>query len=265
MNNKPLISVLMGIYNCENTLQAAVESIKNQTYENWELIMCDDCSTDNTYALAKQIAESDSRIKVIKNNTNLTLAPTLNNCLAVAKGDYTARMDGDDTCDNRRFEKELDFLLKNPDYAVVSTKMNLFDNDGVFRTTNVHSFPKATELILGPPFCHAGCMMKKSVLDELGGYNTSEDVQRVEDYDLWYRLYKSGYKGANLQDALYFMRDDRKAVKRRKMKYRVNSYRIRKNIIKTFNLSAKYYLYAVRPILIGLIPTFAYKTLHRGK
>ncbi|MCH5299781.1 MAG: glycosyltransferase family 2 protein [Ruminococcus sp.] len=265
LNNKPLISVLMGIYNCADTLEEAVDSIKNQTYSNWELIMCDDCSSDNTYEKALEIAKGNNRIKVYKNEKNLTLAPTLNNCLKAASGKYIARMDGDDVCAPERFEKELNFLEENPEYAVVSTRMNMFDKDGIFRTTTVESFPTVKELVAGPPFCHAGCMMKKSVLDELGGYNTGEEVTRIEDYDLWYRLYKAGYKGANIQEALYSMRDDIKALKRRKFKYRVNSYKLRKKIIKTFNLPIKYYSKAIKPILVGLLPTPIYKVLHAKK
>ena len=78
MNKEPLVSVLMGIYNCSDTLEEAVNCIINQTYTNWELIMCDDCSTDNTYEKALEIAKKDKRIKVIKNEKNITLAPALN-------------------------------------------------------------------------------------------------------------------------------------------------------------------------------------------
>lgn len=263
MNNTPLISVLMGIYNCESTLDEAVECIKKQTYSNWELIMCDDCSSDGTYELAKKIAKTDERIKLIRNNRNLTLSPTLNNCLDIAKGEYVARMDGDDICNPERFEEELKFLLENPEYSLVSTRMNLFDDNGVFRTTNVKSFPDVYDLVSGSPFCHAGCMMKTSVIKELNGYNTDESVNRVEDLDLWYRLYKAGYKGANIQEALYSMRDDRNAIKRRKLKYRINSFRVRKNVIRTFKLPARNYFKAIYPIIIGLIPTPVYKILHR--
>ena len=263
MGKQPLISILMGIYNCADTLEEAVDSIKNQTYSNWELIMCDDCSSDNTYDIALEIAKTDSRVKVIKNKKNITLAPTLNNCLKVATGEYVARMDGDDICDPTRFEKEIIFLLEHPEYSLVSTRMNMYDSNGVFRTTNVKSYPQPVDLVKGPPFCHAGCMMKTDVLKKLDGYNTSEKVNRVEDYDLWYRLYKAGYKGANIQEALYSMRDDRNALKRRKFKYRINSYKIRVNVIKNFKLSKKYYIQAVKPIVIGLIPTPIYKLLHR--
>lgn len=263
MNNKPLVSVLMGIYNCADTLLEAIDSIKNQTYQNWELIMCDDGSTDNTFEVAKLAAESDERIVLLKNEKNLTLAPTLNHCLSVAKGIYIARMDGDDVCDPKRFEKEVRFLESNTQYSLVSTNMNFFDDKGVFRTTAVKDFPNEKDLVKGPPFCHACCMIRKNVLDEVGGYNTHRTVERVEDYDLWFRIYKAGYRGANIQGVLYSMRDDREAIGRRKFKYRINGFNVSKNVIKTFNLPKRYYLKAMRPIIVGLLPTPIYKLLHK--
>ena len=77
---EPLISVLMGIYNCADTLEEAVQCIIKQTYTNWELILCDDCSTDRTLQIAETLAKRDKRIIVLKNKKNLTLAPTLNRC-----------------------------------------------------------------------------------------------------------------------------------------------------------------------------------------
>ena len=111
MKNRPLISVLMGIYNCAETLEDAVRCIMQQTYTNWELIICDDCSSDKTLEIALQLASKDKRIYVLKNAVNMTLAPSLNKCLSEAHGKYIARMDGDDVCALDRFEKELLFLL----------------------------------------------------------------------------------------------------------------------------------------------------------
>lgn len=93
---RPKISVLMGIFNCASTLEQAVLAIQNQTYDNWELILCDDGSSDNTYEVAQALAAKDSRIVLLRNVKNLGLNQTLNNCLVVATGDYIARMDGDD-------------------------------------------------------------------------------------------------------------------------------------------------------------------------
>ena len=105
----PKISVLMGIYNCADTLPQAVASIQKQTYPNWELILCDDGSSDHTYEVAQALAAKDDRIVLLHNDRNLGLNQTLNACLAVATGDYIARMDGDDDCDQCGLNSGLPF------------------------------------------------------------------------------------------------------------------------------------------------------------
>jgi glycosyltransferase EpsE len=265
MNKSPLVSVMMAIYNCEETLEEAIKCIINQTYLNWELILYDDCSTDNTYNKALEIAKTDSRIKVYKNEKNLTLAPTLNNCLHVAKGEYVARMDGDDICDVARFEKEVSFLTNNQEYAVVSCQMYMYDENGIYANVAYPEYPVKENLASYSPLCHAGSMMRKSVLEELKGYNISSEVERIEDYDLWVRLYENGYKAYNIQEYLYSMRNDRNAIKRKKYKFRISEYKLKKKACKIFNLSIKYRLQAYRPLILGLMPSFTYKILQRIK
>lgn len=127
------ISVIMGIYNCADTLADAIESILIQTIDNWELIMCDDGSRDNTYEIALAFAEQyPHKIFLLKNKENKGLNYTLNRCLNLAKGNYIARMDGDDLCSTDRFEKELQAFKAHPDLAVVSTAMEYFDENGVW-------------------------------------------------------------------------------------------------------------------------------------
>ncbi len=263
MNDKPVISVLMGIYNCAKTLEEAVDCIINQTYSNWELIMCDDCSKDNTLEVALKIAEKDGRIHVIKNANNSTLAPSLNHCLKYAKGKYVARMDGDDVCALDRFEKEVCFLEEHPQFALVSCQMNLYDADGIYRVVKHMDEPMGKDLLYRSQFCHAGCMMRTDVLRELGGYSEKRTCNRVEDYDLWVRLYAIGYKGYNLQEPLYSMRDDRKAVKRRTLSNRINESRIKVRVCREFDLGLAQYRYAIIPIVKALIPTFFYYVAHR--
>lgn len=262
---EPLISVLMGIYNCADTLEEAVQCIINQTYTNWELIMCDDCSSDQTLEVAKQLAKKDKRIVVIRNKKNLTLAPTLNHCLKIAKGKYIARMDGDDLCAVDRFEKELNFLEEHPEYALVSCQMNLFDDKGIYRTINHVANPKKEDWVKKSQFCHAGCMLKASVLRELNGYSELSTRNRVEDYDLWIRMYARGYVGYNLQEALYDMRDDRNALHRRTLQNRINEVRVKYSACKNLKMKKKYYLWTISPILKWVIPSFFYKILHKKK
>ncbi len=265
LNDKPLVSVIMGIYNCSSTLVDAVMCIQNQTYTNWELIMCDDCSTDDTYKIAKKLSEQDSRIKVIQNQKNLTLAPTLNNCLKKAKGMYCARMDGDDICSYDRVEKEVAFLETHPEYAVVSCCMNMYDENGQYGKAEYPEYPLITHFPLYSPICHAGAMMRTSVLKKLGGYSCSSSVERIEDYDLWIRLYNNGYKAYNIQEYLYSMRDDRNAVKRKKFKYRIKETKLKFKACRMFNLPFGSYLKSLRPVLVGIIPSSIYRYMHIKK
>ena len=155
------VSVLMGAYNCSDTLETAIISIQKQTYDNWEIILCDDGSTDDTYKVAKRLADADSRIKLLRNEKNEGLNKTLNHCLKVSKGDYIARMDGDDESEPERFQKQIDFLERNAEYAFVSTPMILFDQAGDWGKTKVVESPTIEQVVTGTPFCHAPVMIRK--------------------------------------------------------------------------------------------------------
>lgn len=248
------ISVLMGVYNCEKTLEQAVESIQNQTYSGWELIICDDGSIDGTYSLACELANRDSRIKVIKNDTNCGLNITLNNCLANALGHYIARMDGDDICNSDRFEKQVSFLENHPEYAIVSSGMYFFDENGKWGYTMPMEKPLARDVVEGSPICHAPVMMKKKCIEQVGGYTVDQRKLRVEDVDLWIKLYEKGYRCYNLQEELYGMRNDSNAFSRRKYRYRINSTLVRLEGCKKLHLGPRSYVNAFRPMIIGLIP-----------
>lgn len=260
------ISVIMGIYNCGNTLSSAIESILFQTYSNWELIMCDDGSTDNTFEIANKYKELyPEKIVLIKNNKNMGLNFTLNSCLKFSTGDYIARMDGDDISLPGRFQAEIEFLNSNDSYAIVSCPMILFDEDGDWGVSKAKEKPEKCDLIYGTPFCHAPCMVRKEAYDSVHGYSVDKKLLRVEDYHLWYKMYKCGYVGYNLQEPLYKMRDDKDAYCRRKFKYRINEMRVKLLIYKDFNLTKKYFIYVCKPIIIGLLPSFLYKFMHRKK
>lgn len=122
------ISILMGIYNCAETLSEAIDSIIQQTCKSWELIMCDDGSSDDSFKIAKKYADKyPEKIIVIKNSQNMGLNYTLNHCLEYVRGKYIARMDGDDISLPNRLEIEKEFLDTHLDYAIVSTPMIFFD------------------------------------------------------------------------------------------------------------------------------------------
>lgn len=260
------ISVIMGIYNCAKTLPEAIDSILAQTYPYWKLIMCDDGSSDNTYEIALEYAEKyPEKIIVIKNEKNMGLNYTLNHCLKYADTEYIARMDGDDISLPQRFEKEIEFLENNPQYSIVSCPMIYFDETGDFRTGKVSGEPNINNIAKGTPFCHAPCLVKAETYHAVNGYAVDDKRLRVEDWDLWVRMYEKGYRGYNLSEPLYKMRDDRNAYSRRKFKYRINEARVTISAIKRLNLSKKYYIWTLRPIIVGLLPKCVYMFLHKRK
>ena len=269
--SEPKISIIMGIYNCEETLDEAIQSILSQTYKCWELIMCDDGSTDNTYKIAKGFEEKyPDKIKVIKNEKNLGLNQTLNNCLRIAEGKYIARMDGDDISLHTRFEKEIEFLETHPEFAVVSTPMIMFDENGDWGETKVIERPQINDFCTHTPFfCHAACMVKKSVYDEVGGYTVDPKFLRVEDCNLWFKIYAKGYRGANLTEPLYKMRDDRNATHRRNWKARLNGCYVLYDGFKKLKMPWYKYIYIVRNVVVELIkcliPVSFYEYIHRKK
>lgn len=260
------ISVIMGIYNCAETLPAAIESIVNQTISNWELIMCDDGSKDTTYDVAlENVKKYPDKIKLLKNTRNRGLNYTLNKCLKKAKGEFVARMDGDDLCSPERFEKELEAFKEHPEIAIVSTAMEYFDEKGkwgyIKRTENVTK----KDFLYGSPFCHAPCMVRREAINKVGGYSESKWLMRVEDYHLWIKMYEVGYKGLNLNLPLYQMRDDRNAYQRRKFRYRINEAYVKILAIRKLDLSILGYVYVLKPLLTGILPKKIYDKLHRKR
>ena len=220
------ISVIMGIYNCADTLPTAINSILAQTYTNWELIMCDDASTDNTYDIALSYKEQyPDKIVLIRNEVNSKLSFTLNHCLKYATGKYVARMDGDDISLPDRFEKQINFLNENPNIDLVGTAMQRFNDKGTHDIVYGSKNPDRYTLRKKIPFCHATIMTYKSVYDKLGGYTVAERTNRAQDHDLWFKFFYNNFQGENLEEVLYLVREDENAVRRRTAKARINTYK----------------------------------------
>ncbi len=256
----------MGIYNCAPTLAEALDSLLAQTYQDFKVIMCDDGSTDNTRDVAQVYADRyPEKFILIKNERNMGLNFTLNHCLEFVDTEYCARMDGDDISLPTRFEKQIGFLNQNPQYAIVSTPMIYFDDNGEYRR-GIGGFAVTNKTTsTGPSFCHAPSMILTEAYKAVRGYGEGKRLMRVEDVHLWYKMYAKGYKCFILDEPLYAMRDDRNALHRRKFKYRINSFLVRWEWIPKVGLPKWRRIYAFTPILVGLLPTFVYEILHKIK
>lgn len=266
-DTQPLISVIMGIYNCADTLSEAIESLFAQTYKNWELIMCDDGSADNTYEIASEYSNKyPSKIILLRHEKNMGLNRTLNDCLASAHGEFIARMDGDDISLPTRFEKEMAAFFKEPDLAVVSCPMIYFDENGEWgRGKEEENYPAKSQLAKGTVHCHAAAIIRADAMRAVDGYSVDEKLLRVEDWHLWIKLYNKGYRGKNIAECLYMMRDNQNALSRKNFKTSLRESRLSRFATKTLKLSPVNYLYSLRPIIVGLLPTGVYSFLHRLK
>lgn len=265
MNKEYSISVIMGIYNCAETLQETLDSLYAQTFQDFEIILCEDGSNDNTYFIAEENTKAYDNIVLLKNDKNLGLNITLNNCLAVANGKYIARMDGDDISMPNRFELEYNFLESHPEYAIVSSNMIYFDENGEFARSQKCGKVEISELVKHSPFSHPACMVRREAYQKVGGYSVGEKLMRVEDYHLWYKMYLNGYRGYNLAECLLMFRDDRNATARRKLEYRFNETYVKYLIVRDFELNLFKYIYCLKPIILGLLPVFLYTYLHKRK
>lgn len=263
------VSVIMGIYNCADTLSEAIESILDQTFTKWELIMCDDGSTDDTIRIARAYEKQcPQKIIVIRNEHNLGLNATLNHCLEYAKGEYVARMDGDDISLPNRLQAEVEFLDAHPEYAIVSTPMIFFDENGDWGRNTSIEIPQLKDFVFHPPFhCHAPCMIRKEAYMKVGGYTVDKRLLRYEDCNLWYKLYSAGYRGYNIQEPCYKMRDDRNAAARRTTESRLRAVYVQWAGFRMIHMPLKYYPYLgvelIKSIAIALMPEKIYSKLHR--
>jgi glycosyltransferase involved in cell wall biosynthesis len=207
----------------------AIESILQQTFGDFELIIIDDGSTDNSIKIIETF--KDNRIKLIKNNENLKLIKTLNIGLKLAKGKYIARMDSDDIAHKERFKKQIDFLENNPNISVLGTGFEVIDNPEkkVMYDKN-HNDIKWKQLY-ECHILHPSVMIRRSVIIE-NNYYFDEKFPHCEDYELWTRISRKNQL-ANLKENLMFYREWEDNISHRhKETQERNSIIVRKNIFK---------------------------------
>lgn len=182
----PKISVIMPAYNAEKYIAEAIDSILNQTFADFELIILNDHSSDRTEEII--LSYKDSRIVYVKNEQNLGVAGTLNRGLEIARGEYIARMDADDISMPERFARQAERLDEAPEIAVVGCAIELFDETGTMEARRFSTDPKQmrVDLFFSSGLAHPSVMMRKSVIRELGGYD--REFEGLEDYELWCRV-----------------------------------------------------------------------------
>jgi len=198
---KPKVSILLPTYNGSRFISRSVESVLAQSFDDFELIIIDDGSTDVTGDIVNKFARKDKRVVFISNKGNLGIQRTLNNGLKIAKGKYIARIDDDDEwLDSKKLEYQVAFLDAHPEYVLVGTGVVVVDENRneLFRfLLPLDDAAIRDRMLFKSCFMHSSVVFRKNSVLKLGGYGESEEIRHVEDYELWLRLGRVG-KLANL-------------------------------------------------------------------
>lgn len=203
---QPTVSVVLPLFNCTTYVREAIESVLAQTYTDFELIVIDDGSTDDTRRIAQQYC--DPRLRFFAHE-NRGLAATLNRGIGLAQGRYIARQDQDDVSRPKRLRRQVEFLDAHPHCALVGTWADIWF--GPTPTGRAHRHPSDNaalqfELLLDNPFVHSSVMLRKDALEVIGGYSTDRARQPPEDFELWSRIARR-YQVANIPETLHVYRE----------------------------------------------------------
>lgn len=228
--NSPMISVIMPVYNAEKYVAEAIESILNQTYSDFEFIIIDDGSTDNSYQMLQSYAVKDDRIKLYRNDINLKLPKTLNFGIEQAQGKYIARMDADDISLPERFAKQIEFMESHPDVGVCGTYYESFSgsqNNKIHIQKNplTHESIKIYLNFLGCSLAHPTIFGITKIFKQ---HRYSEVMaDNAEDYELWLRLMQNHIIFANVPEVLLLYREQQANQLSIKNHYSLNNFRIK--------------------------------------
>jgi glycosyltransferase involved in cell wall biosynthesis len=192
----PVISVIMPVYNAEKFVKEAIESILNQTFSDWELIIIDDCSIDNSIEIVQSF--QDKRIILLKNETNLGVSKASNKGIRIARGKYVTRMDSDDISLPARFKKQVEFLEKHPDYVLCAANVQMFGAKQDFFVLPVEDQQLKIALLYQNPFVNSSVLIRSKNCKK---YLYNETFPFAEDYELWINLKEEG-KFASIPEVL---------------------------------------------------------------
>ena len=206
MEKAPTVSVIMPVYNAERYLRPAIDSVLNQMFNDFELIIIEDASNDSTREIVAEYAERDPRVIAVVNDKNLGLTPSLNKGLDLARGEFIARMDADDISHPERFEKQVSYLRSNSDVCMIATSRERIDEEG--NTISSYSETDGKEglrerMKVTCSVAHGSVMFRRKEVIELGKYR--DGIPYAEDYDLWLRIMEK-YNIDVLPDILYKFR-----------------------------------------------------------
>lgn len=203
---KPILSVILPCYNAEDFLQFSIPSILDQSFTDFELLIIDDGSVDDSYKISNSYALKDKRIKLFKNAQNLGVVKTLNRGIDLANGSFIARMDADDLSDLKRFEKQLAYLNSNKDVSIVGTRSQAIDLKGNKLNSRSDIYLEWDTIKFSAHFTQP--LFHGSVIGRSEAFKSNKygNDSKAEDFELWLRMISKGIKIENIDETLYYYR-----------------------------------------------------------
>ena len=250
------ISIIMSVKNGAKDLPKSIGSIQKQTFKDWEFIICDDGSTDDTLAILNEYAAQDDRIIILHHDKSTGLAQALNDCIEASHCDILARQDADDFSAPDRFEKQYPFVMEHPEYAIVGTCYYTVDGMGnILQESHPKELPSAMDQVKGGIFMHPSWMLRKDQLAKVGFYTVNKYTMRSQDYHLVMKLLGAGMKLYNMQELLYYYTADEGTKMRSRNWKRVPGLMwIRWDAYRRNHLPLWCYIYVFKPVVTNLIP-----------
>ena len=254
----PLVSIVIAAHNEEKTIKRAILSALNQTYTNLQVIVVDDASTDNTYQIARKIAEKDERVILLRSFEKLGPAYSRNKGIKRAEGKYIGILDADDWYHLQKIRHQISFLERRPSYGILGTFCITIQPNGKILKTKL---PLTHDEIVRTmayrnPFVHSSVVIRRDILEEVGYYDPN--YKRAHDYDLYFRII-SRSKGANLPEYLCY-RAEKTQSKKTMIESTLNSIIIPLRYWRVLKLNVIYY-----PILIRRVATLVILMFGREK
>tara|TARA_B100000925_G_C21921405_1_gene436039 strand:+ start:81 stop:764 length:684 start_codon:yes stop_codon:yes gene_type:complete len=193
------VSVLMSCYNSQATISKSIESILSQSYEDIELLICDDGSIDDTYKTIEEYSKADKRISIFKNEKNIGLTKSLNFLINKSDGEFIARQDDDDISLEKRIEKQIK-VINDLNLDFVTSRAKILGTDKLIPGISFN-LPVSFVMNFKNPFIHGTLLIKKKILNDVGNYD--ERFYYAQDYKLFSDLVAKGYKYTTIKEPLY--------------------------------------------------------------
>ncbi len=257
---KPLVSVYMTVRNGSRWLREAIESIQIQTLQEWELIVVDDGSTDDSLRIAQELASSDKRITVVPTG-GVGRATALNTALSLCRTEFVANLDADDLAHPKRLEIQYTLAEKYPEYSLICSDCIIIKESNAtqwesLECTTVGLMDITKKLAYYNPVNHSSVFMRRKVLLQVGGYSTKLNMN--VDYELWVRLAAAGNKLARINMPLVAKRwhDEQSFENKRHLAYVLSSLRVQAQAIRLLKPGPLAWIFIGGRLFWGLMPRF---------